>query len=982
MRKILLTSTLMATALAASAQVSPKIKPEALVSGEKYVLVNKAQTENQYTSRTSWDGALYFLGQEESDYASYALTAQKNDDGTWSFGLPDADGVMSYMVLPDGSANVNVNAADPAKWILDAKADNFYHLIAGEGNNRSAINAAHCSETSTPTNDVRMHLNAGGQYFCVTYYGGPWFPDCLGGISQTDNEWDGSLQFAANDSTSFNWGFVKAENIPSYYADMKYVSVINNYYTKYCAIEGYEKGFLATFNKMAQVYNDASDLDKLAEAKFDEVIEIKVSFYKEIENAVLLNESDDASLAAAIETANQAFVAETENEAIEKAVEALKAAEKKYLQETGNLTSLGKNMSFEDLSAQGGNQSSSVAGAPYGWNVYINGKQVKTADEVRAAGIPNWHGVNADCNGEPKKGDVGFGIWAGSIPEYEISQTVVGLETGTYEISAGLMAGSNGNGSRLTTQRIFANQNSTYYGSESDYNLDLLNKMEVFGFADNEVINTDTELRPVSVRAFVYDGALTFGVRTNGNFAANNRTEANSAGGDGWFKTDNFRIKNLGYKAEDAMAVYNSYADVLEGYCSGRVPMSEALRDKLEDELSSKSDISESSSQEEIVAGIKWAIALFGDIEANVQAYKKLGEAIQQHQQYLEEYDSKLGAGLYADAIMEAEAAYSDGTAEDEDAVAAIIDMLDEALEACIKSDEIKEGDDLTYYIKNPSFEDLSAQGGSESSSVANTPKGWDMYIYSTKCETVAEITEAGVNAWCAINCGDDIDVTLEDGTTVTHQYSDGNHLWGIWNGTIPEVELSQTICGLPAGTYTLTCDVLIQYNWAGNCLTTQRIFANEYTAMYSSEDNYGENLPADALSSAELDRQNPDADVKHLVYAGYQCEAPRSDYSNTVSLTFGLAEKGDVKIGFRTDNIGYDGTPLESGKGWFKLDNFRLTYDSATVPAGAEATEIETVEASSDAVEYYSLSGMRLAAPQKGINIIKKDSKVRKLIY
>ncbi len=982
MRKLLLISTMMATALSTFAQVSPKVKPEVLVSGEKYVLVNKAQTENQYTSRTSWDGALYFLGEEESQYADYALTALKNDDGSWSFGLQEEDGTMTYMALPEGSANVNVNAVNPAKWILDAKADNFYQLIAGEGNNTAAINAAQNSESSTPTKDVRMHLNAGGQYFCVTYCGGPWFPDCLGGISQTDNEWDGSLLFAANDSTSFDWGFVKCENIPSYYADMKYVSIINNYHSKYCNVDGYEKGFLATFDKIAQMYYDASDVDKLAEMKFDEVIDAKVAFYNEIENAMLVNESDDAVLAAAIEDAKQAFASETEVESVEKAIEALQEAVRQYLKESGNLTSLGKNMSFEDLSAQNGNQTSSVAGAPYGWNVYINGKQVKTADEVRAAGIPNWHGVNADCNGEPKKGDVGFGIWAGSIPEYEISQTVVGLEAGTYEISAGLMAGSNGNGSRLTTQRIFANQNSTYYGSENDYNLDQLDKMEVYGFGDNEVISTDSELRPVSVRAFVYDGTLTFGVRTNGNFAANNRTEANPAGGDGWFKTDNFRIKNLGYKAEDAIAVYNSYANVLSGYCYGGEPMPETLREKLEAELDGQSKISESSSQEEIISGIKWAKALFSEVEVNVQAYKKLNDAIQKHQQYLEEYDSKLGAGLYADAIMEAEAAYSDGTAEDADAVYAIIDMLDEALETCIKSDEIKEGDDLTYYIKNPSFEDLSAQGGSESSSVANTPKGWNMYINGTKCETVAEINEAGVNAWCAINCGDDIDVTLEDGSVVNHQYSDGNHLWGIWNGTIPEVELSQTISGLPAGTYTLTCDVLVQYNWAGDCLTTQRIFANEYVAMYSSDDNYGENLPADAISSAELDSQNPDATVKHLVYAGYQCEAPRSDYSNTVSLTFGLAEKGDVKIGFRTDNIGYDGTLLESGKGWFKLDNFRLTYDSETVPAGAEATEIVNVETSSDAVEYYSVSGVRLAAPQKGINIIKKDSKVRKIMY
>jgi hypothetical protein len=66
---------------------------------------------------------------------------------------------------------------------------------------------------------------------------------------------------------------------------------------------------------------------------------------------------------------------------------------------------------------------------------------------------------------------------------------------------------------------------------------------------------------------------------------------------------------------------------------------------------------------------------------------------------------------------------------------------------------------------------------------------------------------------------------------------------------------------------------------------------------------------------------------------------------------------------------------------GWFKLDNFTLTYDSATVPAGAEtnadATDIESVEGagSSVAVEFYTINGVRLAAPQKGINIVKMSN-------
>ncbi|MDE5550940.1 MAG: hypothetical protein K2I99_06270, partial [Bacteroidaceae bacterium] len=228
---------------------------------------------------------------------------------------------------------------------------------------------------------------------------------------------------------------------------------------------------------------------------------------------------------------------------------------------------------------------------------------------------------------------------------------------------------------------------------------------------------------------------------------------------------------------------------------------------------------------------------------------------------------------------------------------------------------------------------------------------------------------------------GDGINVELEDESIVTQQPSDGEHLWGIWTGTIPAVELSQTIKNMPAGTYTVICDVLVQYNWAGDCITTQRIFANDYVAMYSSEDRYEANLPADALIAADIDRLTPEATIKHLTYAGHQCEAPRSDYSYPVSLTFGLAEQGDITIGFRTNNIGSDGTALESGKGWFKLDNWQLIYESNEVPTGAEvgadATGVDTVEEATTqtTVEFYSINGTRLAAPQKGINIVKMSN-------
>ena len=191
----------------------------------------------------------------------------------------------------------------------------------------------------------------------------------------------------------------------------------------------------------------------------------------------------------------------------------------------------------------------------------------------------------------------------------------------------------------------------------------------------------------------------------------------------------------------------------------------------------------------------------------------------------------------------------------------------------------------------------------------------------------------------------------------------------------------------MPEGTYTATCDVLVQYNWAGYCITTQRIFANDYVAMYSYEGNYENNLPDDARIAQEIDALNPDAEQKHLTYAGHECEMPRSDYPNKVSLTFGLAKKGDIKLGFRTNNIDRDGVAQGSGKGWFKLDNWTLTYDSTEVPAGAgtgaDATGVDSIteNAGGEPVEFYSVDGARRSSLQTGINIVKIGDKVSKVI-
>ena len=100
------------------------------------------------------------------------------------------------------------------------------------------------------------------------------------------------------------------------------------------------------------------------------------------------------------------------------------------------------------------------------------------------------------------------------------------------------------------------------------------------------------------------------------------------------------------------------------------------------------------------------------------------------------------------------------------------------------------------------------------------------------------------------------------------------------------------------------------------------------------------------------------------------------------LSVVAGVAEGKDLTIGFRTD--GYKLASLEytndASTGWFKIDNVHLTWNSEDVPAAVAiiANEIATGISNSNkglelkGQQFYTVNGMKLSAPQKGINIVK----------
>lgn len=984
MKRIYTLTLLAALTLAAQAIDRPTTPAGAPKDGGQYILVN-AYTTDGYMAMTSWDSALYFLGESDSDYENNAFTALLNDDGTWSFvyygteesvtenedGTSDTTTVdVTYYVGLGSSANVYPNLTDQTKWtVTEGDIDGFYYVISGEGN-------------WTYTIGLPMHLNNGAQYFVVSVEEDSWYPDYCGGTIYTEegNDYDGG-QYEVDengralfaDSTSWNWAFIATSDVPEW---MAVYEVYDEFvaFEDYLAVDGYETGFQASYDAALAIYQDSEfNWEDDCESIID-ILSTKVEFYELIEDAKAYDDAD-AALTTAISTAETSFQTITSAAEVESAIETLQAAIDAYLLGTGDVSGLGTNLSFEDLTAQDGATTTTVAAPPTGWDVFIDGTQVTTADEVTAAGITGWHGVNDDVVNQT--GSYAFGIWNSGIPTYQISQTIEGLETGTYTITAWLMVGANTSGSRRTTQRLFGNYNATYFGSADEYDEDELDVPEVHAYANLEEPTTDTQLQEMSVSAYVYDGTLTFGVKTDANLAAALRTSSNSAGGDGWFKVDYFTIQQEGYIGEDAAEVANYFINQFDTYY-GQEMYSE-LADLVQEVRSSYSDVSADTDSATINDIIRTLSESLAEVAECVEAYADLWQAIDDGYTAADEYAYYSGFDDYVALIEEAEAGWEDGLYTTEE-VAEVIASISAALIELQKSG-IAVGEYLSI-IQNASFEDLSNQDNTESSGAVAPPAGWDLYINDELCSSVADYTSAGASlSWCAINSGDDLDDAVDDdGNAISVQYTDGTHLWGIWATDIPDVQLSQTFTGVPTGTYTLSADVMVEYNWAGDCTTTQRIFGNDYMQLWGEESYYEDDLlPDDVLAAKAYD------DGEHLTYAGYICSEDYEQVCHSLramSITFGVGDDGEMTVGFRTNGTRPNTSVSDvSGQGWFKVDNFQLYFDSEDTPTSITATAVSANASQLLRQQYYTLDGAQVSRLQKGVTIVKNtfsDGSVR----
>ncbi len=957
--------------LSAQAQITdtpvqrPKTKAGAPENGKTYVMVSAYSPLRHYSNLTSWDNAVYLTQDIEFEF-----TAIQNEDKTWSFTRQDGDKTL-YMITREGDGNLRWNSEEQTKWLVEpGDFEGFVRLKAGEGNGESQ-------------QKYYVHLNAGAEYIIVSCPGFPFYPDFAGGMVENpdidgEEEYlsDETGRFLMADHTSENWAFIAKEDWTDFTQRYEIYYGIQKLEGDQYDIDEYITGFKATYNAVVAIYNGDWEPETDGQTMLD-MINNKIALFERIEYAYSLDV--DLMLQNAINEAQNAFDTKTSAADVEAALSALNDAIFQFESGAGDYTGLIKNPSFEDLSSQGGNQTSGVAGAPAGWNVFINNVQVTTADEVRNAGIYNWHGINDDCDGEGKDGNYGFGIWTAGVPDYEISQTIEGLECGTYTVTAGVMVGANGNGSRRTTQRLFGNLNTTYFGSSSEYDADLLELGEVRDFAGLPELTTDRTLQLMSVRAYVYDGTLTFGLRTDGNIKAALRETNNPNSGDGWFKLDNFHIQKEGYFGSEAANVANTFLNMFKAYQDRY--MQKELTEKIQGLVKTYSEKTAESPKEEInamISSLYGQLGLLDEVKACIEQYDRLSKAIEDGYVSLEEYLYNKGADEYAALLEAADQGYQQGSYAAEE-IDGVIQRLNEKLEEVIKAG-VAVGEYINV-IKNPSFEDLSAQGNRNSDGIVNPPAGWTLKFNDVLVTDASQYSGAGANVgWCAINGGDPINADDENGNNWTHQYTDGSHLWGIWGGNMPEVELSQTIEGLPAGTYILECDMIVEHNWGGYNVTTQRIFGNDYVQMYADEATYAEGLndTPDMAQAKKVDAKYPEAGIKHLQFAGWQSVQYEAGNNFTscpypMALTFGVYHTGTAHIGFRTNNVNPQGVAHHhDSAGWFKLDNFRLYYESTDIPVGISTMEMSGAATQVVGRQFFTADGRQVAQPGRGITIVR----------
>ncbi len=238
-----------------------------------------------------------------------------------------------------------------------------------------------------------------------------------------------------------------------------------------------------------------------------------------------------------------------------------------------DLTNLLANPSFENTYGNDESVGNAAHTVPYGWTMRVEGKECHSAQELTDAGINSWTAI--EDNAYTTDGAHSYCLLSAPVPDAYLYQRVSGLPAGTYKVTVDMNVTYDGGCSRLTGQRLLANDHAQYYGKEEYYiaaELDRLHPEEKSRtFAGYDEVNTnDTgasgdmgNMSTLAVEVTIgSDEVLELGVRTDNNKVAMNRNyEDNWWDCTGRYKIDNFRLYCLSMETTGIREAVASAAD-------------------------------------------------------------------------------------------------------------------------------------------------------------------------------------------------------------------------------------------------------------------------------------------------------------------------------------------------------------------------------------------------------------------------------------
>lgn len=593
-----------------------------------------------------------------------------------------------------------------------------------------------------------------------------------------------------------------------------------------------------------------------------------------------------------------------------------------------------------------------------------------------------WETVNTDGDVTKDGTDIA-GYWNNNIGDVECSQTLTGLANGYYKITALATVSTN----RTTTQRLFANGKSMLYGASSNAaysaaNLAILGTTETYTFGGYpESTAENGPFKELAVVTQVTDGSLKLGFRLNGkgtalgyDFSYSPKTDA------GFFKFDNFTLTevstvatldNITLSSGSLDVAFNSgtntYTATLPVGTTTVTPIALVSVDGETVSGTNAVDVSSKNGKSTIIVTspdgtttktytINYTVLSLSNDATLSTLTTSAGTLYPAFNPTVTTYSVLVPAGtttVTPTATKNNAKASVSGTNEG---------TLINGKGVSTITVTAENGDIKTYtinydlaYITNPSFETGDFTGWTWTGNTGYT--------------------------WTGINV---------DATNATN----GTHIAGTWNSSIGDVELSQTITGLQNGLYTVTADLMGSSNATTSRLTTQRLFANGKCMLFGANSAYStENL---AILGA----------TENYSFGGYNETLNDNGPFLTLSVTAPVTN-GTLTLGIRTNgkstSLGYTFPNLTAGDGygWFKVDNFTMTYVSANINTeilkltdNVSFTVIDKklLVKGADSFVVYNLQGIKIADVQKntsntmiklnsGIYLVKTNNETLKVM-